>query len=64
MPSAARICWLTVRLASALLLYRALRGRGEAGITVELTVNRQGEQHEIGVKTIDRYRYLKLGTTY
>jgi len=27
-------------------------------------VNRQGEQHEIGVKTIDRYRYLKLGTTY
>jgi S1-C subfamily serine protease len=44
--------------------YRALWGRGEAGITVELTVNRQGEQHEIGVKTIDRYRYLKLGTTY
>jgi hypothetical protein len=27
-------------------------------------VNRQGEQQEIGVKTIDRYRYLKLGTTY
>jgi len=44
--------------------YRALWGRGAAGITVELTVNRQGEQHEIGVKTIDRYRYLKLGTTY
>jgi S1-C subfamily serine protease len=44
--------------------YRALWGRGEAGITVELTVNRQGEQHEIGVKTIDRYRYLKFGTTY
>ena len=44
--------------------YRALWGRGEAGITVELTVIRQGEQHEIGVKTIDRYRYLKLGTTY
>jgi S1-C subfamily serine protease len=44
--------------------YRALWGRGDAGVTVELTVNRQGEQHEIGVKTIDRYRYLKLGTTY
>jgi S1-C subfamily serine protease len=44
--------------------YRALWGRGEAGIAVELTVNRQGEQHEIGVNTIDRYRYLKLGTTY
>ncbi|MBV8508485.1 MAG: serine protease [Alphaproteobacteria bacterium] len=44
--------------------YRALWSRGIAGITVELTVDRQGEQQEIGVKTIDRYRYLKLGTTY
>ena len=44
--------------------YRALWSRGVAGITVELTVTRQGEQHEIAVKTIDRYRYLKLGTTY
>jgi S1-C subfamily serine protease len=44
--------------------YRALWGRGDAGITVKLTVNRDGEQHEIGVKTIDRYRYLRLGTTY
>jgi hypothetical protein len=39
-------------------------GRGQAGIDVELTVNREGEQREIAVKTIDRYRYLKLGTTY
>jgi S1-C subfamily serine protease len=45
-------------------LYRALWARGEAGITVKLTVTRHGEQQEIGVKTIDRYRYLKLGTTY
>ena len=44
--------------------YRALWGRGEAGITVELTVMRDGQEHKIGVKTIDRYRYLKLGTTY
>jgi S1-C subfamily serine protease len=44
--------------------YRALWGRGEAGITAKLTVTRHGEQHEIGVKTIDRYRYLKLGTSY
>ena len=44
--------------------YRMLWGRGAAGITVKLTVQRDGEQHEIGVKTIDRYRYLKLGTTY
>jgi S1-C subfamily serine protease len=45
-------------------LYRALWARGEAGITVTLTVTRHGEQQQIGVKTIDRYRYLKLGTTY
>jgi len=44
--------------------YRALWGRGEAGVTVKLTVTRHGEKEEIGVKTIDRYRYLKLGTSY
>ena len=46
------------------VLYRALWGRGDAGITVKLTVIRQGEDREIAVKTIDRYRYLKLDTTY
>jgi S1-C subfamily serine protease len=46
------------------VLYRALWGRGDAGITVKLTVIRQGEDGEIAVKTIDRYRYLKLDTTY
>jgi S1-C subfamily serine protease len=45
-------------------LYRALWGRGEAGVTVKLTVTRQGEERDIEVKTIDRYRYLKLNTTY
>jgi serine protease Do len=45
-------------------LYSALWGRGEAGIMVDLTVIQQGKQREIGVKTINRYRYLKLGTTY
>jgi S1-C subfamily serine protease len=45
-------------------LYRALWGRGEAGVIVKLTVNRQGEEREIGVRTIDRYQYLKLNTTY
>src|SRR6266436_9462606 len=45
-------------------VYRALWGRGDAGITVELTVSRQGEERQIEVKTIDRYRYLKLDTTY
>ncbi len=44
--------------------YRALWGRGDAGITVKLTVMRQGEEHQIEIKTIDRYRYLKLDTTY
>jgi hypothetical protein len=46
------------------VFYRALWGRGDAGITVKLTITRRGEQREIAVKTIDRYRYLKLDTTY
>ena len=45
-------------------LYRKLWARGEAGVTVKLTVARQGEDRDIAVKTIDRYRYLKLNTTY
>jgi branched-chain amino acid transport system permease protein len=45
-------------------LYRKLWARGEAGVTVKLTVARQGEERDIAVKTIDRYRYLKLNTTY
>ena len=44
--------------------YRTLWRRGDAGITVKLTVTRQREDREIEVKTIDRYRYLKLDTTY
>ena len=44
--------------------YRALWGRGNAGITVRLGVTRQGKEQEIEVQTIDRYRYLKLDTTY
>jgi S1-C subfamily serine protease len=44
--------------------YRALWRRGGAGIAVKLTVVRQGQQQEFEVKTIDRYRYLKLGTSY
>jgi S1-C subfamily serine protease len=44
--------------------YRTLWGRGAAGITVRLSLLRQGEQHEVPIKTIDRYRYLKLDTTY
>jgi S1-C subfamily serine protease len=45
-------------------LYRALWGRGEAGVTVKLGVSRQGEEREFEIKTIDRYRYLKLNITY
>lgn len=44
--------------------YRALWGRGNAGIAVDLTVTRGGETREIAVETIDRYRYLKLDTAY
>ncbi len=44
--------------------YRTLWRRGEAGVTITLSLTRQGEEREIEVKTIDRYRYLKLDTTY
>jgi S1-C subfamily serine protease len=44
--------------------YRKLWGRGEAGITVTLSLLRQGDQRDVRVETIDRYRYLKLDTTY
>jgi S1-C subfamily serine protease len=44
--------------------YRTLWRHGDAGVTVRLGVTRQDEQREIEVKTIDRYRYLKLDTTY
>jgi branched-chain amino acid transport system permease protein len=45
-------------------LYRKLWGRGAAGVTIKLTTTRQGEEHDVAVTTIDRYRYLRLNTTY
>jgi S1-C subfamily serine protease len=45
-------------------LYRKLWSKGEAGIEVPLTlVDRRGPR-EVRVKTIDRYKYYKLGVTY
>jgi S1-C subfamily serine protease len=44
--------------------YRSLWSRGDAGVTVKLAVRRQGQDREIDIKTTDRYRYLKLNTTY
>src|SRR6516164_3327749 len=44
--------------------YRTLWRRGDAGVKVRLGLTRQGEEREIEVETIDRYRYLKLNTTY
>ena len=44
--------------------YRRLWRQGDAGVTVRLGVTRQGEDRDIEVKTVDRYRYLKLDTTY
>jgi S1-C subfamily serine protease len=38
--------------------------RGEAGIAVRLSLARQGEERDVEVRTIDRYRYLRLETTY
>jgi S1-C subfamily serine protease len=44
--------------------YRSLWQLGDAGIPVRLSVLRQGGAQEFEVRTIDRYRYLKLDTTY
>jgi S1-C subfamily serine protease len=44
--------------------YRTLWQLGDAGIAVKLSVIRQGREQEFEVRTIDRYRYLKLDTTY
>jgi S1-C subfamily serine protease len=44
--------------------YSTLWRRGDAGVTVRLGVTRQGGEREIEIETIDRYRYLKLDTTY
>ena len=44
--------------------YRSLWRLGDAGVTVKLNVSRQGREQEIEIRTIDRYRYLKLDTTY
>ena len=44
--------------------YRTLWRLGDAGIAVKLNVIRQGREQEFEVRTIDRYRYLKLDTTY
>ena len=44
--------------------YRSLWRLGDAGVTVKLSVSRQGRERDLEVRTIDRYRYLKLDTTY
>jgi len=44
--------------------YRLLWAQGEAGIEVPLTVEERGASREVTVKTMNRYDYLKLDTTY
>ena len=44
--------------------YRRLWAQGEAGVEVPLTVEEHGASREITIKTMNRYDYLKLDTTY
>jgi S1-C subfamily serine protease len=44
--------------------YRQLWAQGPAGVEVALTVSQDGTERDVRVKTIDRYRYLKLDQTY
>jgi S1-C subfamily serine protease len=44
--------------------YRQVWAQGAAGVEVPLTIQQDGTEHEFRIKTIDRYKYLKLDTTY
>jgi len=44
--------------------YRKLWAQGPAGVEIPLTVEQNGASHEISIKTMNRYDYLKLDTTY
>jgi S1-C subfamily serine protease len=44
--------------------YRQVWAQGAAGVEVPLTVQEDGTEHDVRIKTIDRYKYLKLDTTY
>jgi S1-C subfamily serine protease len=45
-------------------LWRQVWSQGTAGVTVPLTVLHGGKRIEVGVPSIDRYRYLKLDASY
>ena len=44
--------------------YRKIWALGSAGVTVPLTIEQNGARREIKIPSIDRYRYLKLETSY
>jgi S1-C subfamily serine protease len=44
--------------------YRKVWGLGSAGVTVPLTIEQAGARRDIKIPSIDRYRYLKLDTSY
>ena len=44
--------------------YRQVWAQGAAGVEVPLTIREDGTERDVRVKTIDRYKYLKLDTTY
>lgn len=44
--------------------YRRVWSQGSAGVEVPLTIEQNGATREVGIKTMSRYDYLKLDTTY
>ena len=44
--------------------YRRLWAQGDAGVEVPLTVEEHGASRQVTVKSMNRYDYLKLDTTY
>ncbi len=44
--------------------YRKLWAQGQAGVEIPITVEENGASREVSIKTMNRYDYLKLDTTY
>ena len=52
------------RVTGLAAFWRKLWAQGDAGVTVPLTIEQDGARRDIDVPSVDRYRYLKLNTSY
>ncbi len=45
-------------------LYKAIWGLGEAGVIVPMTLVRDGDAKEVGVRSVDRYDFFRMPSTH